>query len=436
MVTFSPTSVTRLEDTMKTALTETSVWTEIPEGGVLWDTKTVGLHVRVGRQSRVYYVMTRVKHGKQIRPRIGKVGGIKLREAREKAKQIIAQADDGIDPAEVKRQAIREITRKKRNTFAAMTAQFMGAPERKNLKATTRSQYEAIFAATLLPTFGGMPVKEIDRADVRAWFAEYGVGAPTAANRALFLLRAVLNFAIDEKALEYNVTDRIRKFKESPRERWLDDREIALLWRACDRVAYPAGRIAQLLLLTGQRRLEVGHLRWSEIDPKENIWHLPAERTKTGVANDIPLTPLALKILDACPQFIDVDTVFTSGKNGEKPVAAWSSFKLRIDAAILDVQHEDAKEQGAGPATVEPLERWTFHDLRRSCASILQGLEIPDRTIDRILNHRLPGERKTYNKNPLIKEKTRALQALADHVEAAVIGEPLPDNVIEFSEQR
>ena len=42
--------------------------------------------------------MTRVKHGKQIRPRIGKVGVIKLREAREKAKQIIAQADDGVDP--------------------------------------------------------------------------------------------------------------------------------------------------------------------------------------------------------------------------------------------------------------------------------------------------------------------------------------------------
>ena len=67
---------------------------------------------------------------------------------------------------------------------------------------------------------------------------------------------------IDEGALQYNVSDRIKKFKEAPRGRWLDDREIALLWRACDKVAYPAGRIAQLLLLIGQRRLEVGLLRW------------------------------------------------------------------------------------------------------------------------------------------------------------------------------
>ncbi len=413
---------------MQTKLTEKSIYTKDPEGGVIWDTVTKGFHVRVGERGRTYYCMTRVNGGKQIRPKIGRVGEIKLAAARTQAKQIIAQAGAGVDPAEAKRQAVRETTRKKQNTFASMTEQFMGAPERKDLKATTRLQYEAVFAKTLLPTFGNVPVIEIDRADIRAWFTEYGAGAPTAANRALFLLRAVLNFAVDEGALQYNVTDRIKKFKETPRERWLDDPEIALLWRACDKVAYPAGRIAQLLLLTGQRRLEVGHLRWSEIDRKENLWHLPAERTKTGVANDIPLTPLALKILDGCPRFDGVDAVFTSGKNGEEPVAAWSGFKRKIDATILDTQREDAKERGV--AAVEPLERWTFHDLRRTCASILQGLEIPDRTLDRILNHRLPGERKTYNQNPLIKEKTRALQALADHVEAAMTGEPTPSNVV------
>ncbi len=415
---------------MRTKLTEKSIYTKDPEGRVIWDTVTKGFHIRIGERGRTYYCMTRVNGGKQIRPKIGQVGEIKLATARAQAKQIIAQADAGIDPAEAKRQAVREVTRQRRDTFASMTEQFMGAPERKGLRATTRSQYQAIFATTLLPRFGKVPVKEIDRTDVREWFARYGVGAPTAANRALFLLRAVLNFAIDEKTLEYNVTDRIRKFKEAPRERWLVDREIALLWRACERVAYPAGRIAQLLLLTGQRRLEVGHLRWSEVDRKENIWHLPAERTKTEVANDVPLSPLALSILDVCPRIDGVDAVFTSEKNGEEPVAAWSGFKRNIDATIRDIQHEDAKEQSVDPATVEPLERWTFHDLRRSCASILQGLEISDRTIDRILNHRLPGERKTYNQNPLIKEKTRALQSLADHIEAVITGETQSDNAV------
>ena len=412
---------------MRTRLTEKSIHTKDPEGGVIWDTAVKGFHIRVSARGRSYYCMTRVKGGKQIRPKIGRVGGIKLAQARLQAKQIIAQADAGMDPTEAKRQAVRETTRQKRNTFATMIEQFMGAPER-SLKGSTRSQYEAIFATTLFPAFGDVPVIEIDRADVRTWFADYGANAPTAANRALFLLRAVLNFTIDEGALQYNVTDRIKKFTEAPRERWLGDGEIALLWRACDKVAYPAGRIAQLLLLTGQRRLEVGHMRWSEIE--ESLWHLPAERTKTGVANDIPLTPSALNILDTCPRFDGVDAVFTSGKNGEEPVAAWSSFKRTIDATILEVQREDAEEQGLDPATVEPLARWTFHDLRRSSASILQGLEISDRTIDRILNHRLHGERRTYNQNPLIKEKARALQALADHVEAAVAGQPTPDNVV------
>ena len=124
--------------------------------------------------------------------------------------------------------------------------------------------------------------------------------------------------------------------------------------------------------------------------------------------------------------------MFTSGRKGDEPVTAWSGFKRTIDRTNRTIQIEDAAAEGIDPATVEPLERWTFHDLRRTSASVMQGLEISDRTIDRILNHRLPGERHTYNRNPLIEEKRRALQALADHVEAAVSGKPAPSNVVEF----
>ena len=413
---------------MRAKLTAKSIWTKKPEGGVIWDTTITGLHVRVSTRGRAYYCMTRVRGGRQIRPKIGEVGVIELADARRKARAIIDQADAGVDPKETARLAEREAKRKKFNTFASVADQFMAAPERAGLNPNTREQYMSLFETRLLPRFGDMPVSEIERADVREFFGEYGAEAPTAANRALFLLRGVLNFAVDEGAIDYNVSDRIRRYKEKPRDRWLEDFEIALLWRACERLAYPAGRIAQLLLLTGQRRLEVGHVRWSEING--DIWNLPASRTKTGVANDIPLAPLARQILDACPSFDGVDAVFTSGRKGDEPVSAWSPFKRSLDRAILNIQREDAVEQEVDPETIEPLERWTFHDLRRTCASVLQGLEISDRTIDRILNHRLPGERQVYNRNPLIEEKRRALQALADHVEAVISGTVPATNVV------
>jgi len=38
----------------------------------------------------------------------------------------------------------------------------------------------------------------------------------------------------------------------------------------------------------------------------------------------------------------------------------------------------------------------------------------------------------TYNRNPLIEEKRRALQALSDHVEAIVTGKVAHENVVEL----
>ena len=51
---------------------------------------------------------------------------------------------------------------------------------------------------------------------------------------------------------------------ERSRERVLTDGELVAIWNACRDDDY--GRIVRLLMLTGQRRDEVGSMCWSEID--------------------------------------------------------------------------------------------------------------------------------------------------------------------------
>ena len=53
---------------------------------------------------------------------------------------------------------------------------------------------------------------------------------------------------------------------EESRDRVLSDDEIRLAWNAFDRVAWPFGPLAKLLLLTGARLDEIAGARWSEID--------------------------------------------------------------------------------------------------------------------------------------------------------------------------
>ena len=79
---------------------------------------------------------------------------------------------------------------------------------------------------------------------------------------------------------------------ERPRERVLDDSELLAVWRAAEGIGGAGGRMAQLLVLTGQRLREVAQLEWRELDLDAAIWTLPSSRAKNDRAHEIPLAPL------------------------------------------------------------------------------------------------------------------------------------------------
>ena len=77
------------------------------------------------------------------------------------------------------------------------------------------------------------------------------------------------------------------------RTRALTDDEIRSLWKALNSPDSPEPfrNIVRVLLLTAQRRDEIGLMRAEEIDGDTLI--IPAERYKTGVPNAVPLTDAA-----------------------------------------------------------------------------------------------------------------------------------------------
>jgi len=64
---------------------------------------------------------------------------------------------------------------------------------------------------------------------------------------------------------------------------------------------------------------------------------------------------------------------------------------------------------------------WTYHDIRRTVASGLAALQVPQDTIDRVLNHSKGTLAGTYNRHRYLDEKRRALEAWADHL-AFILG--------------
>ena len=108
-------------------------------------------------------------------------------------------------------------------------------------------------------------------------------------------------------------------------------------------------------------------------------------------------------------------------------------LKGRLDGVIMEIRREAAEKAGNDADEVKPLPLWTIHDLRRTAATGMQSLGFTDEVVDRVLNHVLPGVRRTYNRFPRDPEKRIALEAWAQHVEAIVSGETAPSNVVEMN---
>jgi integrase len=351
------------------------------------DLPRFGVRLREGG-SRKYVVHYR-QAGIQRRHTIGSVATLTLDEARKRARKILVAVDDGRDPAaekEIKRAASGLI-------FAAVIREYLSACR---LKPKTLYDYNYHLHKLWKPLHK-LPLNGISRQVVASHLRVIAnENGPTTANRARSTLSSLYAWAIGEGFCETNPTIGTNVQKETARERVLTDTELAAIWRAADD---DYGRIVRLLMLTGQRRDEIGALRWSEINTDEKLITLAGTRTKNGLKHDVPLSDTAMKILETCNRHRDL--LFGLGPNG---FAGWSRGKTALDVAC-GVKH------------------WTLHDLRRTAATRMADLGVQPHVIEAVLNHvsgHKAGVAGTYNRSTYAAEKRAALDAWASHVRVIV----------------
>jgi integrase len=205
-------------------------------------------------------------------------------------------------------------------------------------------------------------------------------------------LSAMFNWAIGEGYdLAANpVTGTNRPQGAKGRDRVLTADELRAVYRACGDDDF--GRVVRLLILTGQRRKEVGEMTEEEI--VGDVWTIPAERAKNHNANDVPLTLLALNVIGKRKP---------SGRLWR--VGSWSRAKAALDAKLT----------GIAP--------WTLHDLRRTFATGCADLGVLPHVVEAAINHvsgHKAGVAGIYNRARYAPEVKAALTLWADHVQALV----------------
>ena len=239
--------------------------------------------------------------------------------------------------------------------------------------------------------------------------------APVMANRVTGLLSQLFRYGIHRQVVEASPVQLLFRpgGTERPRQRALDDGELAALLANVDEVTNRANRTGiaiRLILLTAVRRSELTGARWSELDlaAEAPLWEIPAERTKTGVAFAVPLTPPALEQFRRLKRLADRSPWVFPAEDGDGPTDP--KLLTRSIARHLDTFAE------------HKVSAFTLHDLRRTVRTGLAKLGIRPDIAERCLNHAQPGIIATYDTHQYLDEKRNALTQWAGHLQALRIG--------------
>ncbi|QFG37564.1 site-specific recombinase XerD [Paracoccus pantotrophus] len=358
------------------------------------DDLTPGLQLIVQPTGRKSWAVRYRTGGKMRRMTLGQYPHMPLAEARTTARNVMADVQDGKDPQGDKEQA-------KTDTVASVVDEF----DRFHL-STLKSGKNALgfLQRSIVKEWGHRPVRDITKRDVsRLLLNIVASGREVTANRTFAHVRKFFNWCAEHGYINQAPTDRMKMpTKEESRDRFLTDAEISLFLQATEIMAAPYRQALRLLLLTGQRHGEVVGMTRAEI--VGDMWHLPAARSKNGLAHDVPLTQAALDELEAIPIMGDAGLIFTT--NGTSPITNLNDKANDALSAMIELAGTE-------------IERWRPHDLRRTVETGLARLGVAESLIDRITNHisGQPTIRRVYNRHDYAAEKRAALEAWANHLQ-------------------
>jgi integrase len=388
-----------------------------PDGKVFFDDKMSGLGVRLYRSGRKTWLYQFRLAGRSYKYEIGSTEKVLASKARIDAKVAAGHVANKVNPLDLRRQA----EEKHKDEFGELVDEYLKEklhpikPNKRPMRPRSYAEVRRHLEDHCGP-FKHRPFRSITQRDVANLYKKIAKDSgPGAASHTWSTLRAFFHWAMRQGAVDNNVAALYDGGGVGEqRERTLSDAEIAIVLKACTDDQF--GQIVKLLLLTGARRDEAGHMHLSELDLENAKWLLPGDRSKNRREHLIPLSEAAVNLLTVA---VETREAFVFGYGKERGFSGWSKAKAALDKRIAEDGHT--------------VEHFTLHDLRRTFASGLQRLKIEPHIVEACLNHTPPKLERNYQTYTYEPEKRAALARWAAHVDAVVNGKSI-DNVVNLRE--
>ena len=265
-----------------------------------------GLFLVVGSGGARSWIMRIMQHGKRHDIGLGSAHFVTLAEARQAAADIRKHAKkDGGD--------VGTFVRKRRERAAGVMTVERAAglhfeEASKGLAERTRDMWQSQLTALVYPVIGQMRLEEVTSSDIERVLRPIWTKTPDTAHRVRARLKKLFGWAIVKKHhpspnpvhdVEDGMVSNSRETKHHAALPWAD---LPAFAKDLTKREGTSARCLEWIIHTGARSIEARGARWNELDLKEGVWTVPAERMKGPIEKRKPhrvaLSPEAIAIVE------------------------------------------------------------------------------------------------------------------------------------------
>ena len=344
---------------------------------------------------------------------------VSLAEARDRALECRKLREKEIDPIEAREAARRHasLERAKSVKFREAAAAYMAAHRVAWKNDKHVGQWTATLQTYAYPLLGDVSVQAIDTALIMKVIEPIWATKPETANRVRGRIESILNWATvrgyrqgENPARWRGHLDKLlpsrAKVRKTQHHNALTYAELPAFMAKLREEEGIAARALEFTILTAARTSEAIGARRSEVNAREKLWTVPADRMKADKEHRVPLSDRALEIASTAAD--DECFIFPGGRRG-RPLSNMAMLAL-------------LKRMGRGDLTVHGF-RSTFRDWAAERANF------PNEVVEMALAHAIDSKTEAaYRRGDLFEKRQR----LMGEWEAYCAAIPKACEVVEF----
>jgi integrase len=280
-----------------------------------------GLYLQVLSETNRSWLLRYERNGRERWMGLGPLRLFPLAMAREKADEAQRRLWEGIDPLDHRRRVMAQLASEqdRTKTFQECAEAFLAKHSDGWKNAKHRQQWTNSLKSYAYPVLGRLSVADIATPHVVRMLEPIWLEKQVTARRVLGRVERVLNYA---KAAGYRGGDNPAKWSGHLRDLMpangkatehftaLPYTELAAFMADLRERQGSAARALEFTVLTAARTGEVIGARWDEINLREKVWTIPADRMKAAKEHRVPLSEPALAILKSLPREDGNDYLF------------------------------------------------------------------------------------------------------------------------------